>query len=396
MTRIWYCPTCGYEVDRGGRCHNCREPLVATDLTELAEGEVDDEVGYRLDDWEDEVRGALIESLVDHEIRHRFEGDELVVSADDEAKVDAIVADVSGGTLADRTEDGEEAGEEAGEPDEATLAALEALLDAASRLRVDPTDMNADGDLAEASAAIFAIEDPYGVDPATWPAVSRVTRRLLGALGADEALEDVIATQAAILCRLVEPVVGRADGAGEASEREASDRQAGEADAGPNGDDRDEVVYELDDWLPEERAELGLLLERDGIPYGWEGTDLIVSDADEDRVEPLLDEVDHDAGILVGAPEGGDDEEEYQVLSDLFGAADRLAGDPEDRSKRRDVVDAAGEVADWPTPIGMTDEQWWQVRSRVRAVSESIDEGAEPDVVASNAASLSELLRGFL
>ena len=57
MSTVWYCATCGYEVDRGGRCHNCKEPLAESPLAELAEGEVDDEVGYRLTDWDD-VSGA--------------------------------------------------------------------------------------------------------------------------------------------------------------------------------------------------------------------------------------------------------------------------------------------------------------------------------------------------
>ncbi len=207
MSEMWYCPTCGYEVDRGGRCHNCREPLVATEMTELAEGEADEEVGYRLDGWDDEPRGALIEGLVDAGIRHRFEGDELVVGADDEERVDALVAEAPGGAEGDGGP-----GEVNGELDPETQAAAQALLDAADRLRVDPTDMDADSDLAEASAAIFAVGQPPEVDPETWSAIGRVTRRLLGALGADEALEQQIATQSSILCRLVGPIVG-ADGA---------------------------------------------------------------------------------------------------------------------------------------------------------------------------------------
>ena len=35
MSGIWYCRSCGYEVDKGGRCHNCHQPLIETELTEL-------------------------------------------------------------------------------------------------------------------------------------------------------------------------------------------------------------------------------------------------------------------------------------------------------------------------------------------------------------------------
>ena len=106
------------------------------------------------------------------------------------------------------------------------------MYDAAARLRVDPTDMNADGDLAESAAAIFATAEPSGVDGETWSAIGRVTRRLLGALGAEDALEDEIATQAAILCRLVGPIIGVAEGGAWISGR-PSGRGAAPAPASP-------------------------------------------------------------------------------------------------------------------------------------------------------------------
>lgn len=436
MSAIWYCRTCGYEVEKGGRCHNCHQSLVETDLTELADGQADDEVGYRLDEWEDDTRGALIEALVGEGIRHRFEGDELVISADDEEAVDAIVARVTGSDVDD------ESGE--GVNDEAAVAAVEALYDASARLRVDPTDMHADGDLAEASAAVFAVERLYGVDPGTWAAVGRVTRRLLGALGADEALEADIAAQASILCRLLEPIAAPQEGASRPwpthtslaglgattysppFEAQIDDQEAGEPtmtddDASTSGpDDEDtatddgtadedtpdedadavdhhEVVYELEDWLPEERAQLSLLLDRDGIVHGWEGYDLIVAEVDEDRTEPLLDEVDRSAsGVFADSDDGTDDEAEYQALSDLFGSADRLAGDPEDKNKRPAFVDAVAAVLEWSTPFGLSDEQWFQIKSRSRSIVESIETGDDPDVISTRAAALSELLRGLL
>ena len=158
MSRVWYCATCGYEVDRGGRCHNCHMPLVQSPLAELAEGEVDDEVGYRLDEWDDEARVELIEALIDAEVRHRFEADELVVAAEDEADVDDLVAGVTaalaeadGGAAEGDASDGSD-GTEDGEIDPATLRMVATLYDGARRLREDPTDMAADGDVAEVAA----------------------------------------------------------------------------------------------------------------------------------------------------------------------------------------------------------------------------------------------------
>src|SRR5437660_3893534 len=81
MDRMWYCRTCGYEVSSGGRCHSCGERLIESDLAELRAGEADDEVGYRLTEWDDDPRGQLIEALNTAGIHHRFEQNELVVAA---------------------------------------------------------------------------------------------------------------------------------------------------------------------------------------------------------------------------------------------------------------------------------------------------------------------------
>jgi hypothetical protein len=111
----------------------------------------------------------------------------------------------------------------------------------------------------------------------------------------------------------------------------------------------------------------------------------------------LFDEVERTPaeGGLPGATEGTDDEAEYQAISNLFGAADRLAGDPADDRRRSELLDAASAVSDWPVPFGMTDQQWWQIRSRARAACEAIevdDDGA----VEQSAATLRNLLRGFV
>jgi len=426
MSAMWYCRSCGYEVERGGRCHNCRQHLVAG-LEELAADEDDDEVGYRLDGWADEARGALIEALVSQEIRHRFEGDELVVAADDEEAVDDLVG-----------VGGEREGDAATEPDdEATLAAVEALYDAAVRLRQDPTDMHADGDLAEASIGVFGIERLYGVDDDAWAAVGRVTRRLLGALGADEALEQEIATDSAVLCRLLEPIVApqedRAtpwveqpplglphledDDAGFApptfpafdADADADADADGDADADTEvealdadpaarvADSERELVYALDQWLLEERTELTLYLEAAGIAHAWEGAELVIDEQDDAVVGPLLDRVDRSgSGVLPSAPEGADDEDRYHVISNLFGAADRLAGDPDDTGKRYDLSSCAEAIEGWATPLGLTDQQWRQISIQAGDLRAAIDGDADSPEVRDGAARLRDLLRAFV
>ena len=150
--------------------------------------------------------------------------------------------------------------------------------------------------------------------------------------------------------------------------------------------DHHEVVYELEDWLPEERAQLGLLLDRDGIAHGWEGYDLVVAEVDEDRTEPLLDEVDRSAsGVFADTDDGTDDEEEYQASPTSSGRPTGWRGTPRTRTSDRPSSIAVAAVLEWPTPFGLSDEQWWQIKSRSRSVVEAIETGAEADVVATRA-----------
>ncbi len=94
---MWWCDACGYEIASPGRCAQCTNPLEALPLAELSVGDPMNEVGYTLANWNARARSFLIEVLAQAEIAHRIEDDgELVVSIDDEACVDRIVADLSG------------------------------------------------------------------------------------------------------------------------------------------------------------------------------------------------------------------------------------------------------------------------------------------------------------
>ncbi|MDP9075761.1 MAG: hypothetical protein M3N98_16645 [Actinomycetota bacterium] len=440
MTDIWYCVHCGYEVPKKGKCHNCKQPLTASPLKELSEGEVEDEVGYSLEEWEDTARGELIAALVERRLRHRFDGDELVVAASDEETVDQLVDELS--TPDEPEEDDEPA-------DQELSGVMARLYDAAQRLKVDPTDMIADGDLAEAAGRMFGLSDPPGVEAETWAAVGRVTRRLLGALGADEALEDEIAESSQLLCRLLEesvdefggleppaprpvdteaetrpsdqPVPTEAEDPGGDEfledldplrrpllvvEPRPADKQAPpdapapsealETDGQDEQDEQDEMVYELEDWMPEERAQITLLLEQEHIAHIWEGLDLVVDATQDARVEALMSQVDRVGAVQGELSSGDDDEARYHVISNLFGAADRLAGDGENEQRQHDVVDAAERIQDWATPFAMGDDDWWKIRFLARSVRDSIEAGASPKLIEDGAAGLRDMLRKFV
>ena len=151
--KVWYCANCGYEVSSRGRCFNCGAKLQASPLPELASGPDDDEVGYRLDQWDDPTRGRLILALINSGVRHRFEEEELVILAVDEAEVDRLVGRVTG-TADDDDEDEDGDGAPVTTGDNVALD----LYEAAKVLRTDPTDMQADVALGESSAAVFAVD----------------------------------------------------------------------------------------------------------------------------------------------------------------------------------------------------------------------------------------------
>jgi hypothetical protein len=415
--RVWYCPTCGYEVGSRGRCHGCGEKLVASPLPELESGPDDDEVGYRLDQWDDETRGRLIEALIDRGVSHRFEEEELVVLAVDEAEVDAIVAEVTGGS-SETSEEGELVEDAGAEARPAARRVGQDLYDAARRLRDDPTDMQADVDIGEASALVFTVDYLPGLGEDELAAVGRVTRRLLGALGADEALEDEIRHQADVLCRLVAPSAdmdaaeaerGRARLEAAAKEKgrplelPGSRAQSGGGELAPelvhedaglaaDGDEMaepeeeegaGELVYELDEWLPEQRMELSILLEGAGIAHRWDGTDLTVAEPDEPLVDALFEQV---HGLA-----DEDDEARYRLIEELFGSVDRLANDPADPERQQAFLDSVG-VVEQPTPVGLDDAYWWRVRSQGHTLKAAVEGGSRRDEISREAALLAEML----
>ena len=471
--KVWFCARCGYEVNSRGRCHSCGERLISSPLPELDSGPEDEEVGYRLDQWDDETRGRLIQLLIAAGARHRFEEEELVILAANEAKVDRIVAQVTG-TLPD--DDDEEDEDDSGAPVTGENVARD-LYGAAKVLREDPTDMQADVALGESSAAVFAADSLPDLDEDQLAAVGRVTRRLLGALGADEALEDEIRHQAEVLCRLLAPGAGEAEAAAElqrararleagakekgrlvalprsevtaggemggtattgltplarvaptgdeggagdgahgpaeavdspraapvatASSELGQGAGAGEglsADARPAGapfdeevddeteeedEDTGELVYELAEWLPEQRVELSMLLEGAGIAYAWDGTDLTIAEEHETEVDGLFEQV---HGAL-----DDDDEARYRSIEELFGSVDRLANDPGNEERRHAFLEAVAAV-ELPTPVGVDDSYWWRVRSQGHAVVTALDNHARNEEISREAALLAEML----
>ena len=165
---------------------------------------------------------------------------------------------------------------------------------------------------------------------------------------------------------------------------------------GGTDDEHELLVYELAEWDADDRARLSLLLEAQGISHQWDGDELLVPEADEERVDAVLDEVEFpDALEAVG--DEGDDEERYEVLSDLFVAMDRLAdANPVDVELAAESIAAVDAVLALPQPFGVEQTDWDDIRRRAAAVSQALQLESDDDVIVADAAALRNTLRRFV
>ncbi|HEX9258867.1 MAG TPA: hypothetical protein VF855_04970 [Acidimicrobiales bacterium] len=180
------------------------------------------------------------------------------------------------------------------------------------------------------------------------------------------------------------------------------DGESGGAAAGRDGDDGDELVYELDDWTPDMLERLDLALAAAGIPHRWEeGGVLVVAPDDEDLTETVLDSIEFPDALPVDA-EGdlpttavdGDPE----LLSVLYLAADRLKGDPGDADGIADLMRAVDEADAEVPPYGVPRPLWASI---VEAADELADALADEDQdrtaeIIDRAARLRATLRPFV
>jgi hypothetical protein len=157
----------------------------------------------------------------------------------------------------------------------------------------------------------------------------------------------------------------------------------------------DELIYELVDWSPEMRNELTLLLEQQEVAHEWEGDDLVVAAAVETQVDVLIDQIEQ-GDPLPAAPQEADDEANYNLLSDLFLAADRLAENPSDVALCGDVVDAAGPAQSMPVPFGVDEHAWRMIQQHTSSLVEAIEVEEPDEVVGERARILADLLRAYI
>jgi hypothetical protein len=165
--------------------------------------------------------------------------------------------------------------------------------------------------------------------------------------------------------------------------------------------DDGEIVYELDDWTPEQREAVETRLTDAGIDHRWEDeTSLVVGSAHEAVVENLLDDIEYPDALDVEPVDEKEAAEatSFEVLSAMYLAADRLKGHPLDAAGLADLTEAI-EAADADVPpYGITPGLWHNAVDQANALADAVtDEDADrtPEVI-EKATALRELLRPYV
>ena len=167
----------------------------------------------------------------------------------------------------------------------------------------------------------------------------------------------------------------------------------------------DELVYELDEWPPEDREALSARLAEAGVSHRWEGqATLVVAPGDEEVVEHVLDGVEFPNALEVAAVVEDDDAAavaaeaaSFEVLSSLFLAADRLKGNPLDAEGIADLSDAVDAADPDVPPFGIVPGLWRDAVERANRLADALadDDDRSPEVAA-QAAELQGILRPFV
>ncbi len=113
------------------------------------------------------------------------------------------------------------------------------------------------------------------------------------------------------------------------------------AAAAVGSEDEEQMIYELHEWAFESRRMLDQILTGDGVEHAWQGAELIIRDADEARVDAVIEAVerttlpslDEDAPKEVYEMAGWEAEQQSDLSAKLG-----LAGIPHEFNQEGDLV----------------------------------------------------------
>ena len=191
-----------------------------------------------------------------------------------------------------------------------------------------------------------------------------------------------------------------------------------EVDGNANDEGTEVVVYELADWTGEQRGELELRLKTEGIEHSWEtgdghepnvgyentqpwelATDLVVGELDEEVVDAMLDEIENPEALTPISEAEDDDpnsEADYDAMSHLYVAADRLKDNPADLAVVGEFFDAADVAKGVKLPFGFDPDLWTRVLQLAASITTELEQEADDDAVASRAKELRDILFDFV
>lgn len=160
----------------------------------------------------------------------------------------------------------------------------------------------------------------------------------------------------------------------------------------------DKLAYEVNGWTDEQRGGLAQALGAQGIPYQWDEVgDLLVLEADEDRVEEILDGIEFPDELDVGTGDDDDGLAAQNALSELFVSSDRLMHDARDHEGVLSLVDAARMAAGLALPFGFEREVWDDIVGRAAAISLLFESDVDDDdEIIEQATALRRLLRSYV
>ena len=163
--------------------------------------------------------------------------------------------------------------------------------------------------------------------------------------------------------------------------------------------------FELDVWSVEDRELLDRLLNGEGVAHVWQGSTVVVSRADEHRVDELVDQVEDESIAMDGGGDGApdvaldsasdsddpwdesdeDDDDTglgaQEALGAAFVAADRLARRASDPDGVVEMVEAHRSMVTMALPFGFEPATWDDLVGRVGVLGTALtaedgDEGA--------------------
>ncbi|MXV98341.1 MAG: hypothetical protein F4Z90_06340 [Acidimicrobiaceae bacterium] len=255
----------------------------------------------------------------------------------------------------------------------------------------DPADQDPDQDPGDGEAGEWLAYELH-----EWSLESRVMLKQL--LTVDKVVHSWQGTTLMVHESLEEKVDSLVD------EVEETER-AKEATSRPIGPEDSLTAFELAEWSEALRSELVERLVQARVPHildtggdadqetePGEVCDLLVREADEDRVELVIDD------LLAREEEAQFEEldglEVNTLLSDLFVACDRLRKDPGDLDGIRGVVTNARRIAGVRTPFGFSAPNWRTLRNTVRELLDLVEsEDTDRDDLRELAHRMSDTLR---